>query len=163
VLCSSQQTTFDTVITVFRGSPNGACTIICVGTNDDHGLTDVDLCSHSVLHSVILFESEPPADTYYVAVSGYDATESGSFDLVLVSIPEDGTDTPQDDASCPFTSATWINYDPDGVVIRGTITEFTGAPSNLPDFGDCSITNGSPTVWFQFQTDADATIVLTTW
>jgi hypothetical protein len=159
VFRSSPRTSFDTVIAVFRGTSEGGCSAICVGTNDDHGIDDPDLCSDSPFHSAFLFASEPPEGRYYIAVSGYNADQFGPFELFLLSIPEED-DTIPDDGSCALTSANWINIDPEGVIVRGATT---GAPSNLPTVEGCSIDNGSPTAWFQFQSTADATIVLTTW
>jgi hypothetical protein len=132
-----------------------------VGRNDDHGLTDVDLCSHSTHHSLILFESDPPTDTYYVAVSGYGAGQYGDFVLVLATIEDDdpppSTPSPTPPPECPLNGATWINYHQDGMIIAGTTS---GAPSNLP--GTCAAGNRSPTVWYKFSTDFEGIIVVST-
>ena len=78
------------MITVYRDLAEAACSVECVGGNDDHTAgTDVEICSTSSLHSLMFFETSASISTYYVAVSGFSSADFGSFELFLVTLSED--------------------------------------------------------------------------
>ena len=163
--CSSS-TTFDTVLAVYKEVDATQCTVECVGGNDDHGLSfQDDLCSHGALHSMVVFDSEPPVDTFYVAVSGFDSSEFGTFELLLLQAPDDPSPSDPVEDDCPLASATTINLDP---FLTTSLTGSTiGATPTLPNLNDylnrqCSVGRDSPTVWYKLETDFAVTIDITT-
>ena len=82
----SENTAFDTVLTVYRDISQVACSVACEDSNDDHGFENsAEVCSS--FHSIVIIETLPSTNTYYVAVSGYD-NAAGDFQLLLAEIPE---------------------------------------------------------------------------
>eukprot|EP00339_Tiarina_fusa_P025384 CAMPEP_0117043984 /NCGR_PEP_ID=MMETSP0472-20121206/30526_1 /TAXON_ID=693140 ORGANISM="Tiarina fusus, Strain LIS" /NCGR_SAMPLE_ID=MMETSP0472 /ASSEMBLY_ACC=CAM_ASM_000603 /LENGTH=1236 /DNA_ID=CAMNT_0004755623 /DNA_START=47 /DNA_END=3759 /DNA_ORIENTATION=+ len=172
----TDDTTFDTTLTIFQELDEATCDYVCLGRNDDHGLSTADLCSLTT-HSFIAVEGLL-AGTYYIAVSGFNPLESGVYGLLVgVFEPDDEpgqtpttspsgsgptaptTPAPTPEFDCPLTSAIPINLDAGSVSITGSTS---GATSNLPDVPDCSSNTGSPTVWYQFTTAVDGTIFVST-
>ena len=106
-------------------------------------------------HSVNI-DAYPSEVTYYLVVSGETSSDFGNFELVIWTNRNHESGPPQ--GSCPFATATWIDYNEHGMLISGTTS---GYPSlSLLSSSSCN-QRGSSAV-FYFQAVASVDIAVTT-
>ena len=136
---------------MFKSVSEYECSYECVSGNDDHGTNniydglEVGACELSEsIHSLVVESINP--GIYYLAVSGFDASNFGGFDLTILA----------ETFPCPLTTAIPIEYDPAGTFLFG---DTTGAVSNLPEAERCSFNLGSPTVWYKIQTNKTSDLI----
>ena len=149
----SENTKFDTTITVFLGDSESNCTAVCSERNDDHG-SITQQCAGNPLHSFLDRISIVAGQKYYIAIGGFSANDSGQFELQLAPSHDNLPRT------CPLDSATTLVYDGSVVTVASTTA---GEEPTLPDSSrGCPVNRNSPTKWFLLQSSVDSTIGITT-